>query len=206
VQRALGAENVRRAFAGEYLRAVPGERLLDLGCGPGDVLAHLPSLDYLGVDVSAAYIAAARERYGTRATFRRRDLRDLDGRELGDERFDAVISIGVLHHLDDDEASGMLRLAGRALASPGRLVTLDPAIDAGQPRLARWLIGRDRGRSVRSASAYAALAGPYFGSVRTTVRHDLARVPYTHVIMECRRPLEHAPVDAGSSSGWRRLS
>lgn len=187
VQRLLGATRARRCLVEDHLRPVAGERILDLGCGPGDILQLLPAVEYVGVDASREYVEAARRRAGGRATFIRSDLRELSLDPSAP--FDAVIAIGLLHHLDDGAAAAVAGLAAGALAPGGRLVTLDPGIEAAQGHLARWLIEHDRGRHVRSPEAYAALARPHFASVHPVVRRDLARVPYTHVIIECRGPL-----------------
>jgi SAM-dependent methyltransferase len=80
-------------------------RILDAGCGTGEqtlgIARAYPSAEVIGVDVSAASIARAREhgdRHGIRATFAVRDLLEpLD--DLG--TFDLIVSVGVLHHLDD---------------------------------------------------------------------------------------------------------
>ncbi|MGI8513367.1 MAG: class I SAM-dependent methyltransferase, partial [Solirubrobacteraceae bacterium] len=66
--------------------------------------------------------------------------------------------------------------------------TLDPTFVPGQARAARWLLSRDRGQAVRDPAGYQALASSHFAQVTATVRHDLARVPYTHAILECRSP------------------
>lgn len=185
VQRTLGASAVRRCVIDEYLRPEAGDRVLDLGCGPGDILALFGGVSYLGVDLSPAYIDAARREYGHRARFICADVREL---VLDEEQFDAVIAIGMLHHLDDDAAAGLVELSRAVLRRGGRLVTLDTGHAEGQSRIARWLIDRDRGQNVRTPEEYKALAAPLFGDVRVEVRHDLARVPYTHVILECRDP------------------
>jgi SAM-dependent methyltransferase len=198
VQRALGAEQVRREFVREHLRAQTGERILDLGCGPGEILALLPAVDYLGVDRSAAYISAAHGRFGDRGRFVCADVREVSAQSLG--TFDAVVSVGVLHHLDDTGATGLAALAARVLDPRGRLVSIDPALAPGQPSIARWLIGRDRGRSVRTAEGYRAVLAPYFETVDCTVRHDLARVPYTHAILAGRAPQPTTPSTNGTSS------
>ena len=102
--------------------------------------------------------------------------------------FDIVLAMGLLHHLDDVEAASLVALASQALVSGGRFVAIDPARAPGQPHVARWLIGRDRGEYVRTADAYAELARGSFGSVAVTVRSDLLRVPYTHAVLECAEP------------------
>ncbi|HEY8866069.1 MAG TPA: hypothetical protein VIM22_03990, partial [Solirubrobacteraceae bacterium] len=42
VQRALGAENARRRLLADHVHPRAGERVLDLGCGPADILALMP--------------------------------------------------------------------------------------------------------------------------------------------------------------------
>ena len=186
VQRLLGATAVHRRVVTHHGRITPGQRVLDLGCGPGRVLDVLPEVDYLGLDVSEEYIAAACERYGSRARFRCVDASyaDLD-REAP---FDVVLMMGVLHHLDDAAAGRVARIAAAALHEGGLLVTLDPARTPEQATVARWLTGRDRGAEIRAPDAYRRLAEPAFGDVSVSVYDALARVPYTHAVLECRQP------------------
>lgn len=185
-QRLLGAGAVRRSFVEDHLRPLRGERVLDLGCGPADVAALLGEVHYVGVDANPAYVAAARRRLGGGARIHLADVLAFDPGPAGG--FDAVIAIGLLHHLDDGAARRVFELSARALGESGRMLTLDPGLVDGQPRLARRLIGLDRGHSVRAPGGYRALAEPCFGSVAIAVRHDLARLPYTHVVLEGRDP------------------
>jgi hypothetical protein len=64
---------------------------------------------------------------------------------------------------------------------------LDGVWAAGQSRFAKFLLSRDRGRFVRHADEYVALASTSFSAVNSTVRHDMLRIPYSHIILECRR-------------------
>jgi SAM-dependent methyltransferase len=183
VQRLLGATRVHRHLVTQHARVEPGQRVLDIGCGPGRLLDVLPRVEYLGLDPSQEYIAAARSRYGDEAAF---VVADASGADLDREApFDVALAIGVLHHLDDSEATELLALASRSLKPGGRLVTLDPARTPEQSALARWLATRDRGEHVRSPTDYRALAESSFPEVGTTVEEGLARIPYTHVVMEC---------------------
>jgi SAM-dependent methyltransferase len=182
-RRLVGRDSARAVYAREHLRLAPGQRVLDLGCGPADILQFLPEVRYVGYDVSPAYIERARRRYGSRAEFHCRSVHDLSFSET----FDVVIAHGVVHHLDDAEAGRLFRIARRALAPGGRLVTLDGCYADGQRALARFFLRLDRGRHVRDRQGYERLARSEFAQVRSFVRHDLIRIPYTHLIMECTR-------------------
>ncbi len=188
LQRLMGADGVRRRLLDEYVRPVEGERMLDLGCGPGDVVGLLPGVQYTGIDINPRYIDAARRRFGAKARFLCGDVRELPVDSFG--RFEAVIAIGVIHHLEDDEALALSASAAALLTQRGRFVTLDPGLVAGQSGIARWLARRDRGTMVRTPEAYRSLAAPHFASVDAFVHHDLARVPYTHVVLVARHVAE----------------
>jgi SAM-dependent methyltransferase len=175
--------SAREDYVRQYVQPAAGQRVLDVGCGPGDVLAHLPAVDYYGIDIDPNYIGAAQKRYGARGTFRCEDVADLVVREAGS--FDLVLATGLLHHLDDDRARHLLHVAARALKPSGRLATLDGGFVPGQARLARLLLRLDRGKHVRTPETYTALAAEVFPAVRCDVRHDLMRIPYTHVILTC---------------------
>jgi len=187
-----GAHRLRVEHVKRYIRPKAGDRVLDCGCGPGDFLEYLPDVDYVGVDISEDYIESARGRFGDRATFRVGSV----GHETMSEEghYDLVLANGLLHHLDDHQAGLFLRVARRCLKPSGRLVTLDGCYTDGQSRGARFFLDRDRGSYVRSLEAWLDLVRPVFPTVEPHVRHDLLRIPYTHVIMEC--PAE-GPADAG---------
>ena len=182
--RALAAGNGAQRFVRDVLRPREGEWILDIGCGPGDVLAYMPPVDYVGFDSSAAYIEAARRKWSDRASFFHGCVAETSLAAL--PKFDTVLALGIVHHLDDDEAGKMFALARAALAEGGRLVTIDPCFVDRQSWLRRTAIRCDRGRFVRHRDAYLALAGERFTEIRETLFTDLIRLPYTHLVMECR--------------------
>ncbi len=184
LQSLVGAEKVRRTLVAEYIGAEAGMRVLDIGCGTGGILAHLPEVDYVGFDLNPKYIEEARARYGPRGRFLCADVNAAPREAAG--TFDRILAIALLHHLDDREVMALMELARRLLAPAGRLVTLDCCHRDGQPAAARFLIDRDRGRNIRTAQGYAELARTAFASVEAQVREDLLRVPYTHAILSCR--------------------
>ena len=115
------------------------ETVLDAGCGSGRVtqslVERLPRGLVIGVDGSAAMIAAARRRLGDRAEL---IVSDLMGLDLGGRRVDAVFSTAVFHWLPDHAAlfarlHSLLRPGGRLVAQcggEGNVPELVRAIDA----------------------------------------------------------------------------
>ena len=101
-------------------------------------------------------------------------------------KFDIVLAIGLLHHMDDEVAIAFLQLAYKALKPSGRLVTMDACWVNGQHPIAKFLIARDRGQNVRTEAGYMELVASVFSSVKINVRHK-TWIPYTHCFIECTR-------------------
>jgi SAM-dependent methyltransferase len=181
--RAIGARRARATYVRQFIQPWPGARTLDLGCGPADILAALPDVEYVGVDISPGYIRAAKERYGARGEFVCASAVDYVVTQAGS--FDIVLANGVLHHLDDQEADGLLRVAREALKPGGRFVSLDGCFTPNQSRLVRWMLNNDRGRFVRRQEEYIRLAAAHFPTVEAHITHRLLNIPYTHNILVC---------------------
>ena len=99
----------------ELLAPVPGERILDLGCGDGVLTEKIVAAGatVVAVDAGPDMIAAAQAR-GL-------DARVMDGQKLTFEReFDAVFSNAALHWMRDQEA--VVGGVHRALKPAGRFV------------------------------------------------------------------------------------
>lgn len=204
LQWLMGGYVGRTDFAHTMVRAAAESRVLDLGCGTGDLLAYLPAgVTYHGWDISERYVAAARERFGLRGTFRCGLVSETE--IAAESAYDVVIASGVLHHLDDREVGDLARLAHVAVRAGGRFVSIDPAVTPGQHPLARFLIARDRGQHVRAPQAYLDLVRPVFNDTTGVVRHR-RWVPYTHWMMEAVRHAAAATPASGPPSADQRRS
>lgn len=100
-----------------WLDPDPGERILDVGCGTGELTAKISrrSGHVIGLDPSGDMLAEAREEYPG-ITFIEADIR----RYEVDEPFDAIFSNAVMHWISDHDA--VLRSVRRNLKEGGRFV------------------------------------------------------------------------------------
>jgi SAM-dependent methyltransferase len=186
-QKTLGARAARRRFVTEYLRPWAGARLLDIGCGTGALLDDLPDgIGYTGFDLNAAYIDAARRRYGDRGHFFCARV-DEDATDLGVERYDFVVAKGLLHHISDEDAHHLLDVAQRALAWGGVFVSSDNVFYDGQPLISRALTALDRGGRVRTPDGYRALVSSHFLGLEAQLVTDMLAFPYAHFIMRATK-------------------
>jgi SAM-dependent methyltransferase len=181
--RIVAKRSKQLAFIEEYARPKAGDKILDIGCGTADILEYLPDVDYLGLDVEQRYIDAAVKRYGNRGKFICRKISSDAIREPSS--FDIVLAKGVLHHLNDEEAVQLFELARNTMKPEGRLITMDGCYDKGRSKLEHFILSMDRGKHVRTREEYYTIASKVFPNVKASIRHDLLRIPYTHIIMEC---------------------
>lgn len=170
---AQGDRPARSAYTGWVLSQAPARagRVLDIGCGAGDLCAALsPRSEYvLGVDLSPGMLAAARRKYGGRSNieFRLGDILEID---LPASGFDLIVSMAALHHVPLRpalarivrwlEPGGMLLIVDlrRSIGFTNRALEaiLDAVLQIGRPGALRALWrehgARDRYLSVREVA------------------------------------------------------
>jgi cyclopropane fatty-acyl-phospholipid synthase-like methyltransferase len=180
----VGGPAVAKILVNDYVQPRAGARILEIGCGPGTIVGYLPPSDYLGFDLSPKYIELAKKRF-PKAHFVCERVSQFS--LANEQSFDVVLALGIVHHLGDTEARQLFQIAHDALTPGGKLVTIDGVWTDDQSSASRWLLARDRGEYVRSEREYVGIASQVFSNIRPSVRHDLLRIPYTHLILECIR-------------------
>ncbi len=118
-----------RAFVNRLKELGAGDRMIDLGCGPGDipimVAGEIADSAVFGVDLSRNMLDIANRKLaglnlGTRVEFHLADVKDLP---FEDDRFDAVFSNTILHHIP--KPIDLLSEAWRVLRPNGVLLIRD---------------------------------------------------------------------------------
>lgn len=117
--RKYRAESVAALYGDPFFDALSGDRLLDVGCGPGPDVSTFESAGYdaVGLDLTPAFLQAARD-HEPAASFVRGDMRDLP---FDDATFDGVWSSASLLHVPRSDAATTLREFHRVLR-PGGVV------------------------------------------------------------------------------------
>jgi cyclopropane-fatty-acyl-phospholipid synthase len=119
------AQANKRETVCRKLSLQPGERVLDVGCGWGSFVVHAAEhhgVHVTGITLSEPQAARARERAREHGVEDRVEIRVMDYRELRDEKFDAIASIGMVEHVGAANIDAYARGLAGLLDSGGRLL------------------------------------------------------------------------------------
>jgi SAM-dependent methyltransferase len=180
----LGADNAITRYVDEVLQPKAGMKILDVGCGPANVLAYLPPVDYTGIDLNEKHIAHARQRYGDRGRFMVGNAADDLKQEEGS--FDLINVSALLHHLADNEAISLFTSLKRLMKANGTIVTLDNVWLPNQRAMVKLINKLDSGINIRTPGGYLGLLDGLGLDIQTRVFNDLLRIPYDHFTMTAR--------------------
>jgi demethylmenaquinone methyltransferase/2-methoxy-6-polyprenyl-1,4-benzoquinol methylase/phosphoethanolamine N-methyltransferase len=145
----LGRAGALRDRTIELARITPGEDVLDVGCGTGEIAMRAkvrtgPTGSVAGIDPAAEMIAMARQkaaRAGLEIDYR---VAAAEALPFADATFDVAVSSLMMHHLPEDLKPRALAEIGRVLNPGGHLVVVD--FQRPSSRLGRlapvWLLHR----------------------------------------------------------------
>jgi cyclopropane-fatty-acyl-phospholipid synthase len=103
----------------------PGERILDVGCGWGSFPIHAArhhGVQVTGITLSPPQAELARRRVAEAGLADQVEIRVADYRELADEPFDAIASIGMVEHVGASQIDRYAHQLARMLRPGGRLL------------------------------------------------------------------------------------
>jgi cyclopropane-fatty-acyl-phospholipid synthase len=119
------AQDVKRELVCTKLALQAGERVLDIGCGWGAWAIHAATrhgVHVTGITLSEPQAQIARERAQAAGVGDRVDIRVMDWRELREEPFDAIASIGMVEHVGNASIDAYAARVASLLRPGGRLL------------------------------------------------------------------------------------
>jgi cyclopropane-fatty-acyl-phospholipid synthase len=102
-----------------------GMRVLDVGCGWGSFAMHAArehGVQVIGITLSEGQAELARRRVAEAGLADRIEIRLQDYRELRDEPFDAIASIGMVEHVGSNQIDEYMAVLARVLKPGARLL------------------------------------------------------------------------------------
>ena len=115
------AQAAKKRHIAAKLRLAPGQKVLDIGCGWGGLalyLAAVADVRVTGITLAEQQLDLARRRAGILGLDDRIDFRLQDYREVG-ERFDRIVSVGMLEHVGANFLDSYFRQVRDCLAPGG---------------------------------------------------------------------------------------
>ncbi|MCC2626897.1 MAG: Methyltransferase type 11 [Thermomicrobiales bacterium] len=126
----LGRAGALRDRTIELADIVPGEDVLEVGCGTGEIAMRAkartgPAGAVAGIDPASEMIAMARQKASQAGVDIDYRVAAVEALPFLDATFDAVVSSLMLHHLPEDLKPRALAEVRRVLKPGGRLVVVD---------------------------------------------------------------------------------
>jgi ubiquinone/menaquinone biosynthesis C-methylase UbiE len=128
IHKLLGFESVHRQLV-DQADIRPGHRVLEIGCGTGNLLILIkrlhPQAEVVGLDPDPKALARARREAEREAISVQLDRGFAEELPYPDASFDRVFSAFMFHHLESDEKEKTLHEARRILKPSGSLHLVD---------------------------------------------------------------------------------
>ncbi|HEX2413893.1 MAG TPA: cyclopropane-fatty-acyl-phospholipid synthase family protein [Thermoleophilaceae bacterium] len=119
------AQQAKLSLVCDKLALVPGQRVLDIGCGWGSFAIYAArerDVHVTGITLSEPQAELARRRAAEAGVGDRVDIRVEDYRQLSGEPFDAVASIGMVEHVGNVQIDTYARQVARLVKPGGRVL------------------------------------------------------------------------------------
>ena len=176
-QKVFLADNFRKKILQKLITKKNCD-VLDIGCGPGNMINYLSYKKYYGFDTDKNYIKYAKNKYVDCIffceKFTKSSLKKIT-------KVDVIILFGILHHVSDRETLNLINKLKLSLKKNSKIIILDPVYIKKQNKFAKFLIDHDRGGYVRTAKEYINLFKKNKISYTHKIYHQKI-VPYTYIV------------------------
>lgn len=183
-QKLIAADRIKLILV-QNTKLKPGFKVLDVGCGFGNLLEFLPkNINYVGIDLSQNYINYAKKRYNSRGRFICGDVTKLN---LSREKFDVIFIGSLFHHLPGKDVEKLLKSLLHLMKKETVIVSADNVYLKNQSFISRFITSSDRGKYVRNKEGYLELTKKYFSKVNYKIVTDLLNIPINQMFIWMRK-------------------
>lgn len=183
-QKLIGTHRIKLLIT-QNTKLKPGFKVLDVGCGFGNLLEYLPhDINYVGIDINQNYINYAKKKYNLRGRFICADVTKL---RLKEEKFDVILVSSLFHHLSDNEVKKLLKSLLPFIKKEAIVVSADSVYLKNQSYLSRFITSQDRGKYVRYEEGYLDLTKKYFSRINYKIVSNLLNAPINLIFIWMRK-------------------
>jgi 2-polyprenyl-3-methyl-5-hydroxy-6-metoxy-1,4-benzoquinol methylase len=187
----FGTDRLWKTLVHEFIVPTKGMKILDIGSGTSGILEYLHGFDveYHGYDLNEDYISSSNNKWSDKGRYYFKATSVNDLKIDNAHKFDVVLALNLLHHLDGTEADRVIEIASEVLKDAGRFIACDPCIFSGMNLIEKFMVHQDRGRNIRTTEQYLSLIKKRFAKVNAFAKH-VSMIPQTGVaveIVECRK-------------------
>ena len=181
-QRLIGSRPYLKRFKSRFLKIEDGMKILDMGCGTSNILEFInEDVKYYGVDCSQKYIDYSSKNFTKHRFVCQSICKKLDI----DEKFDVVISKGVLAALSDVQLCKMFEVIVSLSNQNTKIILSDMNYKTDACWLQKFLQRNERNKNLRSKEDYIKIISKYFDIDNITELDNIYRIPYSRIVFEC---------------------
>lgn len=182
-QKIMSGVSFRENLVKKYIKKRENLNVLDIGCGPADILSVFKNVNYYGYDINPHYISHAKKKFLSKNP--KLFCKKFDSKEVKKlPKFDVILLLGIIHHLNEEENKKLLILCKKALKKGGFILTEDPILIKKQNFIARFLVKSDRGLHVKDRESYLKILSKYYRKIESEIHHQKF-IPYTWFSTKC---------------------
>jgi SAM-dependent methyltransferase len=158
----------------DHLEVIPGDKILDAGCGTGHLLDYCCDgiAEGFGVDVSKVAIDLARSRYPKMDL----SVQDLSKLSFPDNFFDKIISFNVIEHISGQDS--VMKELKRVLKPNGTIIMGTNDKDSISWRIFAFFIGDPTHVKEFNEKGFVSFVGQFFGVVEHAKSSCVMRLPF----------------------------
>lgn len=144
-----------------FLKRYQPTAILDLGCGSGSLAPLFKKSSYLGFDIDKNLIEYAKGRHP------KYKFTALDSTKFNlNQKFDMILIVGVLHHLNNLDTNKTLLLMKKHLKKGGHILIIEAILPIFKINLiGAYLRSIDKGHFIRTATEYEKLIAGHFSII-----------------------------------------